>query len=378
MRTSRALTALTALTLAVVLLAAIAPTASAAPQGSRRGAATGSTSGSGSHVVAPGDTVGSIARQHGVDADVIRRANGLVGDRLYLGARLLLSDPNPQLAATRISSVVPASSSASGTYTVRDGDVLERIARRHEVKLSALLSANGLQADSLIMAGDQLSIPSGSSSSGSSSTGGGSNGAGTYTVRDGDVLERIARRHEVKLSALLSANGLQADSLIMAGDRLTIPSGSASSAGSSRPSSSSSSSTSRPAVGPDMVCPVPGASFMNDWGFPRGSERFHEGTDLFASTGTTIVAPSSGSVSYGSNRLGGTTFSLTTTDGWVVYGAHLARAIGTSRSVAAGEPIAVVGASGNAAGGDPHLHLGLRPVGGAPVNPYPSLAAACR
>ncbi len=127
-----------------------------------------------------------------------------------------------------------------------------------------------------------------------------------------------------------------------------------------------------------MVCPVPGASFMNDWGFPRGAERFHEGTDLFASTGTTIVAPSSGSVSYGSNRLGGTTFSLTTTDGWVVYGAHLARAIGTSRSVTAGEPIAVVGASGNAAGGDPHLHLGLRPVGGAPVNPYPSLAAACR
>ena len=231
MRTSRALTALT---LAVVLLAAIAPTASAAPQGSRSGAATGSTSGSSSHVVAPGDTVRSIARQYGVDADVIRRANGLVGDRLYLGARLLLSDPNPQLAATRISSVVPASSSASGTYTVRDGDVLERIARRHEVKLSALLSANGLQADSLIMAGDRLSIPSGSSSSGSSSTGGGSNGAGTYTVRDGDVLERIARRHGVKLSALLSANDLQADSLIMAGDRLTIPSGSASSAGSSR------------------------------------------------------------------------------------------------------------------------------------------------
>ena len=375
MRTSRALTALT---LAVVLLAAIAPTASAAPQGSRSGAATGSTSGSSSHVVAPGDTVRSIARQYGVDADVIRRANGLVGDRLYLGARLLLSDPNPQLAATRISSVVPASSSASGTYTVRDGDVLERIARRHEVKLSALLSANGLQADSLIMAGDQLSIPSGSSSSGSSSTGGASDGSGTYTVRDGDVLERIARRHEVKLSALLSANGLQADSLIMAGDRLTIPSGSASSAGSSRPSSSSSGSTSQRAVGPDMVCPVPGASFMNDWGFPRGAERFHEGTDLFAATGTTIVAPSSWSVSYGSNRLGGTTFSLTTTDGWVVYGAHLARAVGSSRTVAAGEPIAVVGASGNAAGGDPHLHLGLRPVGGAPVNPYPSLAAACR
>lgn len=304
MRSSKALTALAALIVAVVVMTALAPSASAAPAGSGDGRF---------HVVASGDTVASIARRYGVDADTIRAANGLVGDRLYVGARLRLTNPNPQLKMSRISAVDPASARST---------------------------------------------------------------ASTYTVRDGDVLERIARRHGVSLSSLLAANGLRSDSLIVPGDRLTIPG-----AGSSKSSSGNAAATTGSAGAasrPDIVCPVRGASFMNDWGFPRGGSRFHEGTDLFASTGTTIVAPASGTINYGANTLGGTTFTLTTSDGWVFYGAHLHAAIGSSRTVQAGSPIATVGASGNAAGGDPHLHLGVRPAGGAPINPYPALAAACR
>ena len=126
-----------------------------------------------------------------------------------------------------------------------------------------------------------------------------------------------------------------------------------------------------------MVCPVPGASFMNDWGFPRGSSRFHEGTDMFAPKGTTIVAPVSGVVSFGSNNLGGTTFNISTADGWVVYGAHLADTIGSGGQVAAGTPIGTVGNSGDADGGDTHLHLMVRPADGRPANAYPSVLTAC-
>ena len=126
-----------------------------------------------------------------------------------------------------------------------------------------------------------------------------------------------------------------------------------------------------------MVCPVPGSTFMNDWGFPRGSERFHEGTDLFAPMSTTIVAPVSGVVSFGSNGLGGTTFNISTADGWVFYGAHLSDTIGSGGQVAAGTPIGRVGNSGDAEGGDTHLHLMMRPAGGRPANAYPSVVAAC-
>lgn len=372
MRTTRTLTALV---VAVVVLAALVPSSSAAPGIRPASAAPTGSVGSGHHVVRPGDTVPSIARRYGVDADTLRRANGIVDDRLYVGARLRLSDPNGSLPTTRISSSTPSTGGAAAgsgsAYTVREGDVLTRIAERHGVRLSALLAANDLAAEDLIMVGDELVIPSGSGGSGSSS--GSSADAGSYTVRDGDVLARIARRHGVSLSALLAANDLESDDLIMEGDRLVIPAGSSRSSNESTTSSSSSSSSSTAA----LVCPVPGASFMNDWGFPRGSSRFHEGTDLFAPTGTTIVAPASGTVSFGSNNLGGTTFTLSTDSGWVFYGAHLDDTIGSSGRVNAGTPIGTVGDSGNAAGGDPHLHLGMKPAGGQAVNPYPSIAAAC-
>jgi LysM repeat protein len=364
MRTTRTLTALV---VAVVVIAALTPASSAGPGIRAASAAPTGSAGSGYHVVRPGDTVQAVARRYGVDADTLRRANGIVDDQLYVGARLRLSDPNGgSLPSTRISSSTPTSngSTASGsTYTVREGDVLGRIAERHGVRLSALLAVNDLESDDLIMVGAQLVIPSGSGGSGGSSAGAAS---GSYTVQDGDVLARIARRHGVSLSALLAANDLESDDLIMEGDRLVIPAGTTAAASSSRDGSSA-----------DLVCPVAGASFMNDWGFPRGSTRFHEGTDLFAPSGTTIVAPASGSVSFGSNRLGGTTFTLSTDGGWVFYGAHLDDTIGSSGRVSAGTPIGVVGDSGNAAGGDPHLHLGMKPAGGQSINPYPSIAAAC-
>ncbi|MHB1137350.1 MAG: LysM peptidoglycan-binding domain-containing protein [Microthrixaceae bacterium] len=376
------------LALAVVVVG-LAPTAAGASGGGADTVPSGALGGLRYHVVAPGDTVGSIAQTYGVDADVLRRANGLVGDRLYRGARVLVDPPNAALgraASDAASSSTSSSgggattgsgSSASvGTYVVEEGDVLERIARRQGVKLSNLLAANDLSASSVIMPGQRLTIPTAGSGT-TVSSGSGS----TYVVEEGDVLERIARHHGVKLSALLSANGLNATTLILPGKVLAIPAGgSGSSSGSGSGSSGSAASDgtgSTSWIGPRIICPVPGASFMNDWGFPRGSERFHEGTDMFAPAGTTIVAPVSGTLAFGSNGLGGTTFTITSPDGWVVYGAHMSDTIGSGGQVAAGTPVGRVGSSGNAAGGDAHLHLSIKPSAGRSTNPYPSVIAAC-
>lgn len=118
---------------------------------------------------------------------------------------------------------------------------------------------------------------------------------------------------------------------------------------------------------------------MNDWGFPRSttSSGFHQGNDLFAPIGTPVVAPISGQLSFGSNGLGGRTFNITSPSGWVVYGAHNSSLVGSDRWVNAGELVAYVGDSGDARGGQPHLHLGLRRTTGSFINPYPSLSAAC-
>jgi len=125
------------------------------------------------------------------------------------------------------------------------------------------------------------------------------------------------------------------------------------------------------------TCPVQGArAFTNDWGNPRSGGRRHRGTDIFAASGTTVVAPVAGTVSYRNGGLGGLSFYLQGVDGNTYYGAHMARS-GASGRVAQGTVVGAVGSSGNASGSSPHLHFELHPGGGAPTNPYPTVRANC-
>jgi murein DD-endopeptidase MepM/ murein hydrolase activator NlpD len=125
-----------------------------------------------------------------------------------------------------------------------------------------------------------------------------------------------------------------------------------------------------------FVFPVDGPhSFIDDWGFPRPDDRIHKGTDVMARWGASVVAASSGRISRVAYRmpLGGTVIWLDGDNGVSYYYAHLAKVasdIHAGTRVVAGYPIGKVGDTGNARGGDPHLHFGMYPGGGAPVDPY--------
>ena len=123
-------------------------------------------------------------------------------------------------------------------------------------------------------------------------------------------------------------------------------------------------------------CPVAGARFMNDWGFPRSDTGFHQGNDLMAPRGTPIVASVSGTVTQGVGSIGGRFFRLTAKDATVYYGAHMSK-FGKAGRVRAGDVIGYVGNTGDAAGGPTHLHFEIHLAGGAAVNPYMYLVRAC-
>jgi murein DD-endopeptidase MepM/ murein hydrolase activator NlpD len=125
--------------------------------------------------------------------------------------------------------------------------------------------------------------------------------------------------------------------------------------------------------------PIAGpARYSHDWLYPRYGPgfRFHLGTDVFAAYGTPVRAPVDGVARSANGGLGGLTVKVVMPDGTYFYLAHLsglAPGFVDGMAVSTGDVVGFVGDSGNARGGAPHLHIGIYPHGGPPIDPKPIL-----
>jgi LysM repeat protein len=357
----------------------------------------------GVHTVRAGETLGGIAGRHGTTVSALASANGI-------------SDPNRIRAGQQLripgagSGGAQPPGSGTGTYVVRAGDTLGGIAARHGTTVSALASLNAIRDPNRVVVGTTLRLPAGGSGGSSPSPAAGS--PATHVVAPGETIAGIARRYGITASQLIEANGL-VDGRIYAHQRLflsppgptpTVPSSSevrhvvslgetlsviarrygatidaiAGANGISDPNRVRAGTELRiPGGNGSLVCPVPGARFVNDWGFPRSGGRFHMGNDMFAPRGTPVRAPVDGTVTQVTGTMAGLQVNLVTADGTRWAGTHLDR-FGASGRVRAGDVIGYVGDTGNARGGPPHLHIEVHPTGSGAVNPFPLLVAACR
>ena len=133
-----------------------------------------------------------------------------------------------------------------------------------------------------------------------------------------------------------------------------------------------------------FVFPIAGPhSYSDTFGAPRmfGTPyaHLHQGTDIFAASGTPLVACERGVVTkVGTDRLGGTKLWIVGASGTRYYYAHLsgyAPNIAEGLVVNAGDLVGFVGNTGNAISTPAHLHFEVHPDGGPAINPYPLLRA---
>jgi murein DD-endopeptidase MepM/ murein hydrolase activator NlpD len=124
---------------------------------------------------------------------------------------------------------------------------------------------------------------------------------------------------------------------------------------------------------------VGGASYSQDFGAPRAETGFHQGIDLFAPTGTPLVAVHDGTLfKVGWNHLGGRRLWLEDGHGNAFYYAHLSAYAPLARDgarVRAGDVIGFVGASGDAVGTPPHVHFEIHPARRWAVPPFAYVSA---
>jgi len=118
------------------------------------------------HVVAPGETLWSIAAANNFTTHSLAVYNGLADDaNVVLGSTIEI--PSVAEAAAKLSTAAPAATTATaappamGAYTVRPGDTLSGLAASSGVSPAAIAAMNGLAPDAMLIAGTALKLPTG-------------------------------------------------------------------------------------------------------------------------------------------------------------------------------------------------------------------------
>lgn len=162
--------------------------------------------------VQSGDNLTDIAKAHGTSVAELRMLNPKLSEYIYPGQKIRV-----ERAASKAQSAPPeappAQSVEKSYYVVRQGDSLYGIAEKNAITLTALRALNP-GVDSTILPGQKLVITGGAAAA--------IEPARTYIVEKGDNLSSIAKKLGISLGELKAANP-DAGTLIRPGQRLVVP-----------------------------------------------------------------------------------------------------------------------------------------------------------
>ena len=194
------------------------------------------------HNVRKGESLQGLANRYKTTVPVLKELNGLKRDSLGRTARLVIpvtglmeteSVPGTELSPDQLTMahmrVVEGNRRArirggrspepGDAVTVRKGDTLARLAKRHGVRVKNLASANGLKTTSKLKAGARLVLPEPAAGAAPDVR----KRTARYKVHKGDTLAQIARVYGVTVDRLADRNRLKKAQLLDVGLVLVIP-----------------------------------------------------------------------------------------------------------------------------------------------------------
>jgi LysM repeat protein len=174
------------------------------------------------HVVAPGETLTSVAATDGLSLAQLAMANGISSDtQLVAGSTLAIPPQGPGASApTAIATgsttgdgdgdaddgVATAAPSAPASYVVQPGDTLSAIAGRAGMSVDSLAALNGLNPDAYLLSGTVLRVSGGSVSTSPASSQ--PVGAAAEGSASGPPYPTAQRVSSSEVSSIAAANGV--------------------------------------------------------------------------------------------------------------------------------------------------------------------------
>lgn len=110
---------------------------------------------------------------------------------------------------------------ADTTHTVQAGETVSELAAQNHTTIDAIASANHLGDNYLIIAGQQITIPSTNDNNTNNTTQSSNANVSTYTVQTGDTLAKIASKFNTTVDNLKALNNLSSN-LIYVGQVLHV------------------------------------------------------------------------------------------------------------------------------------------------------------
>lgn len=124
------------------------------------------------HQVAPGQTLGKIARRYNVSTEAVQAANHLAPEhRLKPGEKLLIPNPGADLDGEKASVATLSDSTATRSkveekkspvpqiHQIESGHTLGKVAKRYRVSVESIATANDLDPHAPLQPGKKLVIP---------------------------------------------------------------------------------------------------------------------------------------------------------------------------------------------------------------------------